>query len=116
VLLVVIAPILNMIFEHNVHLVVPLPLSPRPPPLVFISSCRIIKQTTRKYKNVVLCLVTPLHAQVEREILEDKALGVFRQIPNNTRWGSDAKAVYVNLWTLGYDKNMKSGGAPCYRN
>jgi hypothetical protein len=50
-------------------------------------------------------------SEVERAILQEPALGPLNVVTESKRWGHDMQAVYVDLWKLGFAKEMKNGGA-----
>ena len=53
----------------------------------------------------------PIPTKAERDVLDEPALGHAGVVTETARWGRDAKAVYVDLVMLGYDRSMKNGGA-----
>ena len=58
---------------------------------------------------LLLLLVPPI--QMEKSFLKHNVFGPLDVITETTRWARDAKGVYMDLWKLGVDKNMKNGGA-----
>jgi hypothetical protein len=44
-------------------------------------------------------------------MLQEKALGPLNFVTDATRWGRTTKGVYVDLWKLGYHRDMKNGGS-----
>ena len=58
---------------------------------------------------LLLLLVSPI--QMEKSFLQHNVFGPLDVITETTRWARDAKGVYMDVWKLGVDKNMKSATA-----
>ena len=82
----------------------------------FRSACAIVclaagEKICETMQSSTLCRACMTRSEVERAILQEPALGPLNVVTESKRWGHDMQAVYVDLWKLGFAKEMKNGGA-----